>query len=198
MQTVASCHDQRLTIVQGLSRLRRAVTVLSLMRSRRVVHERDGGRQRAGRQSDCMGQRARACDPGQTADMLAGRLLKGLAMFAHARALKAIEGNHTLTMTAYYPQDSSFLSKRAIVFVAIIALHVLIIWAFATGLAHRAVSAICRRSCRPTSFKTEKPKDLPPPPPPVDLEGTAAGAGDRHRTSTSRSRWKRRHRRSPT
>ena len=72
-------------------------------------------------------------------------------------------------MSAYYPQETSIFSKRAIVFVAIVVFHVLVIYAFATGLAksgQRYLSTILQT----TMIQQEKPKDLPPPPPPVDLK----------------------------
>ncbi len=72
-------------------------------------------------------------------------------------------------MSAYYPQDASFLSKRAIVFVAIVVLHVLIIYAFASGLA-KSGQRYLQTILQTNIIQTEKPKDLPPPPPPVDLK----------------------------
>jgi periplasmic protein TonB len=72
-------------------------------------------------------------------------------------------------MSAYYPQDASFLSKRAIVFVAIVVLHVIIIYAFASGLA-KSGQRYLQTILQTNIIQTEKPKDLPPPPPPVDLK----------------------------
>jgi periplasmic protein TonB len=72
-------------------------------------------------------------------------------------------------MSAYYPQETSIFSKRAIVFLVIVVFHVLVIYAFATGLAksgQRYLSTILQT----TMIQQEKPKDLPPPPPPVDLK----------------------------
>jgi protein TonB len=72
-------------------------------------------------------------------------------------------------MSAYYPQDSSFLSRRAIVFIAILVIHAIVIYAFASGLAQggkRYIQTILQTNI----IETEKPKDLPPPPPPVDLK----------------------------
>jgi protein TonB len=72
-------------------------------------------------------------------------------------------------MSAYYPQDSGFLSRRAIVFVAILVIHAIVIYAFASGLAQggkRYIQTILQTNI----IQTEKPKDLPPPPPPVDLK----------------------------
>lgn len=70
---------------------------------------------------------------------------------------------------AYYPHDSNYLSRRGFAFVAIIALHILLIWAFASGFANtgkRYIETILQTNV----IQTEKPKDLPPPPPPVDLK----------------------------
>src|ERR1700684_3847827 len=72
-------------------------------------------------------------------------------------------------MAAYYPQEANVFSRRAIVFIAIVVLHIFIIYAFATGLAksgQRYLSTILQT----TMIQQEKPKDLPPPPPPVDLK----------------------------
>jgi periplasmic protein TonB len=72
-------------------------------------------------------------------------------------------------MAAYYPQESNIFSKRAIVLVAIIVLHVFIIYAFATGLA-KSGQRYLQTILQTTVIQQEKPKDLPPPPPPVDLK----------------------------
>jgi len=71
---------------------------------------------------------------------------------------------------AYYPQqESSLLSKRSLILVAILVIHAIVIYAFASGLAksgQRYLQTILQTSI----IETEKPKDLPPPPPPVDLK----------------------------
>jgi protein TonB len=72
-------------------------------------------------------------------------------------------------MSAYYPQESNFFSKRLIVFVAIVVLHVVIIYAFASGLA-KSGQRYLQTILQTNIIQTEKPKDLPPPPPPVDLQ----------------------------
>ena len=43
---------------------------------------------------------------------------------------------------AAYVQDSQFLTRRSAVFLIIIALHVFVIWALATGLARRAIELV--------------------------------------------------------
>jgi protein TonB len=72
-------------------------------------------------------------------------------------------------MSAYYPQEPSIFSKRAIVFIIIVALHVLIIYAFASGLA-KSGQRYLQTILQTNIIQQEKPKDLPPPPPPVDLK----------------------------
>lgn len=73
-------------------------------------------------------------------------------------------------MSAYYPQNSSgIFSKRAIVFIAIVLFHVLIIYAFATGLANNG-ARIINTILQTNIIQTQKVQNLPPPPPHVDLK----------------------------
>jgi len=72
-------------------------------------------------------------------------------------------------MAAYYPQEANLFSRRAIVFIAIVVLHIFIIYAFATGLA-KSGQRYLQTILQTTVIEQEKPKDLPPPPPPVDLK----------------------------
>ncbi|HEX4049253.1 MAG TPA: energy transducer TonB [Steroidobacteraceae bacterium] len=73
-------------------------------------------------------------------------------------------------MSAYYPQQSQGLfSKRAIVFIAIIAFHALIIYAFATGLVTNG-ARIINTILQTNIIQTQKVQELPPPPPHVDLK----------------------------
>ena len=70
---------------------------------------------------------------------------------------------------ATYVQDSNFLTRRGVVFFAIVALHVFIAWALATGLARRAIELVA------PPIQTEvvdevKKEDQPPPPPPPQME----------------------------
>jgi len=67
-------------------------------------------------------------------------------------------------MAAYLEQDSGFLTRRGLVLVAIILLHLFIFWALASGLARRAVELIAPPI--QTVIETETHKDTPPPPPP--------------------------------
>lgn len=73
-------------------------------------------------------------------------------------------------MSAYYPQQSQGLfSKRAIVFLAIVVFHIIIIYAFMTGLAQsgaRMINTILQTNI----IETQKVQELPPPPPHVDLK----------------------------
>ena len=68
-----------------------------------------------------------------------------------------------------YVHDSGYHSRRAVAFVAIVVVHVFAIYAFATGLAKRAVQFVTA-PLQTDIIQVEKPKDLPPPPPPVDLK----------------------------
>ena len=58
---------------------------------------------------------------------------------------------------AAYAQDSSFFTRRGIVLVAIIVLHLFVLWALASGLARKIVEEV-------------KNEDEPPPPPPPEME----------------------------
>jgi protein TonB len=70
---------------------------------------------------------------------------------------------------AYYPHDSSYLSRRGVALLAIIVFHIFLIWAFAKGFAQTGVRYV-QTILQTNIIQTEKPKDLPPPPPPVDLK----------------------------
>jgi protein TonB len=73
-------------------------------------------------------------------------------------------------MNAYYPQqESSLLTKRGIIFLAIIVIHVLVIYAFASGLA-KSGKRYLQTILQTNIINQEKVKELPPPPPPVDLK----------------------------
>lgn len=68
----------------------------------------------------------------------------------------------------YYEQPSLFSGKRGAALIAVILLHVLIVWGFYTGLAGQLVQKIIP----PVEIaQIEKPKDVDkPPPPPPKLE----------------------------
>lgn len=70
---------------------------------------------------------------------------------------------------AAYVHDSTFMTRRGAVLVAIIALHVFILWALATGLARRAIELVAPPI--QTQIVEEVKKDVaPPPPPPPQFE----------------------------
>jgi protein TonB len=71
-------------------------------------------------------------------------------------------------MTAYV-QDSTFLTRRGAVLLAIIGLHVFVIWALASGLARRAMELVAP-PITADIVEDIKKQDLPPPPPPPELE----------------------------
>lgn len=71
-------------------------------------------------------------------------------------------------MAAYVP-DSTFMTRRGAVLVAIIALHVFVIWALASGLARRAMELVAPPISADIVEEIKK-EDQPPPPPPPELE----------------------------
>jgi protein TonB len=71
-------------------------------------------------------------------------------------------------MTAY-AHDSTFISRRAIVFVAIVALHLALIYGLATGLARKAVELIAP-PIQTNIVEEVQQHDTPPPPPPPEFE----------------------------
>src|SRR3984957_15359321 len=72
------------------------------------------------------------------------------------------------TMAAY-AQDTAFISRRFIVLIAIIVLHVLLAYGLATGLARRAMEIIAP-PIQTTIVEEVQQHDLPPPPPPPEFE----------------------------
>jgi periplasmic protein TonB len=70
---------------------------------------------------------------------------------------------------AAYVHDTQYMTRRSAVLAAIIALHVFIAWALATGLARRAIQVLAP-PIQTTIVQEVKPKDLPPPPPPPKFE----------------------------
>jgi periplasmic protein TonB len=66
-------------------------------------------------------------------------------------------------------QDASFLSTRAVVLIVIIALHVLLAWGLATGLARKAIELIAP-PIQSDIIEEVQQHDLPPPPPPPEFE----------------------------
>jgi protein TonB len=66
-------------------------------------------------------------------------------------------------------QDSNFITRRGVVAAAIITLHVLAAWGFASGLATRAIQALAP-PIEATVEDEIKKDDEPPPPPPPEME----------------------------
>jgi periplasmic protein TonB len=70
---------------------------------------------------------------------------------------------------ASYVHDSQFFTRRTIVLFGIIALHILIAWLLASGLARRAIELVAPPLQTEIVEEVQK-KDEPPPPPPPQLE----------------------------
>src|SRR5450631_3273762 len=68
-----------------------------------------------------------------------------------------------------YAQDATFLSRRAIVLVVIIVLHVLLAYGLATGLARKAIELIAP-PIQSDIIEEVQQHDLPPPPLPPEFE----------------------------
>ncbi|HET7779943.1 MAG TPA: TonB family protein [Rudaea sp.] len=66
-------------------------------------------------------------------------------------------------------QDSTFCTRRGVVAAAIILLHVLAAWGFASGLATRAIQALAP-PIEADIVEEVKKNDEPPPPPPPEME----------------------------
>ena len=69
---------------------------------------------------------------------------------------------------AAYVHDTDFFTRRTAVLAAIIALHVFIAWALATGLARKAIEVLAP-PIQTDIVQEEKNKTEPPPPPPPEL-----------------------------
>jgi protein TonB len=70
---------------------------------------------------------------------------------------------------AAYAQDSSFFTRRGVVVVAIIGLHLFVVWALASGLARKVVQVIAP-NIEADIVEEVKKEDEPPPPPPPEME----------------------------
>lgn len=68
-----------------------------------------------------------------------------------------------------YVQDTQFFTRRTVVFAAIIALHIFLIWVLATGLASRAIQMVAP-PIKTTIVQQTKTQVKPPPPPPPQLQ----------------------------
>jgi len=70
---------------------------------------------------------------------------------------------------AGYMHDSGYNQRRMVAFAAIVALHVLIGWAFITGFGQAMVAQIVR-DVQVTIIKPDEVKETPPPPPKPNLD----------------------------
>jgi protein TonB len=70
---------------------------------------------------------------------------------------------------AAHAQDSNFITRRGLVAAAIIALHVLAGWGFASGLATQVISKLAP-NIEADIVEEVKKDDQPPPPPPPEME----------------------------
>src|SRR6516164_3772770 len=69
---------------------------------------------------------------------------------------------------AAYVHDTDFFTRRTAVLALIVGLHVFILWAFATGLARKAIEVLAP-PIQTDIVQEEKNKAEPPPPPPPEL-----------------------------
>jgi protein TonB len=65
-----------------------------------------------------------------------------------------------------YVHDSFFMTRRGVVLLGIIGLHIFIAWALATGLARRALEVIAPPIQTDIVEEVKTQKEPPPPPPP--------------------------------
>jgi len=70
---------------------------------------------------------------------------------------------------AGYMHDSGYSQRRIMAFVAIIALHVFIAWAFITGFGQAMVAQIVK-DVQVSIIKPDEVKETPPPPPKPNLD----------------------------
>jgi protein TonB len=70
---------------------------------------------------------------------------------------------------AAYVHDTDYFTRRTAVFALIIALHLFILWAFATGLARKAIEVLAP-PIQTDIVQEEKQKNEPPPPPPPEMK----------------------------
>src|SRR6516164_7340827 len=72
-------------------------------------------------------------------------------------------------MAAYAQHDSSFFSRRAVAFIAICLLHVVLIYGFSSGLGSRVIEVVAPPIQTDIVQEVQK-RDEPPPPPPPKME----------------------------
>ena len=72
-------------------------------------------------------------------------------------------------MAAYARHDTAFFSQRFAFLVAIVVIHIAIIWLFASGMATRIIHSV-EPPLETTIAQDVKQRDAPPPPPPPKME----------------------------
>jgi protein TonB len=72
-------------------------------------------------------------------------------------------------MAAYARHDTAFFSQRAVFFIAIVIVHIALIYLFESGLATRIIKA-AEPPLETTIAQDVKQRDAPPPPPPPKME----------------------------
>src|SRR5712671_5299702 len=70
---------------------------------------------------------------------------------------------------AGYMHDSGYNQRRVMAFGAIVALHVIIAWAFITGFGQAMVAQIVK-DVQVSIIKPDEAKETPPPPPKPNLD----------------------------
>lgn len=70
---------------------------------------------------------------------------------------------------ASYAHDSGYASRRTAAFFAIVGLHVLLIWGFASGLAKSVVTELVR-DVQVSIIKQDEKEIEPPPPPKIEID----------------------------
>lgn len=65
-----------------------------------------------------------------------------------------------------YVQDTEFFTRRTVVLFAVIALHLVLLWAFVSGLANKAIELVAPPIKTTIVRQTQKHLKPPPPPPP--------------------------------
>ena len=72
-------------------------------------------------------------------------------------------------MAAYARHDTAFFSQRAVFFIAIVLVHIGLIYLFQSGLATRVINAVAP-PLETTIVQDVQKRDVPPPPPPPKME----------------------------
>jgi protein TonB len=74
-----------------------------------------------------------------------------------------------MASSSYYTHDAGYNGRRTVVFVAIVAAHVLLGYAFTSGLINNVIEMVAP-PIDTTIIDEEKVKDEAPPPPPPEME----------------------------